>query len=269
MQRVKLEAVVDTEQFNGALHVIDYRVFVHDVLGRGRELPASISEQDLAKWIAEEWRKLLTSGPECLPELHGLTTVVVDDSKLSNCYWRTLEYSDYKRALSQQTRKVLPDVQSAAPRCQIKYSSVRDIGYVVIAQLNLAFFSEPLYEADDWAGAIHRLAKAGLLNRSVLYSTIDSDWMQLVDNASQQWWCQSSNWGDTRLRNEAEVRHFAWQRLGRRISHPREIANVKQEQGDSADNLPAGADLALFDLCNANAKYKVPRLDKLLAACLS
>lgn len=267
MQRVKLEQVVKASQFYGALHVIDYRVAVHEILGVGRELPHDISEELLAKWIAKSWQCKLLAGPSCLP-LFPHATVIVDDSKLDGAYWRTLLYDKYKFR-DYSAKVVLPDVAGAKPRCSISYGQVRDIGYVVAEQLGLSLFSEPLYEADDWAGSVHRLAKAGKLNRHVLYSTIDSDWMQLVDDESRQWWCQSSNWGETRLRNEAEIRYYAWHRQGVRIKHPSEIAQVKQQRGDTADNLPAGAPLELFDLCSEHSKYKVPRQDELLAACLS
>jgi len=123
----------------------------------------------------------------------------------------------------------------------------------------LPFYTEPLYEADDWAGLIHRTKKAAepgslLATRELYYSTVDSDWLQLVDDATRQLWANTGPWA-SRLKNEAETRAYILNKMGYRISHPSEIARAKQVTGDAADNLAAGSSLHLFDLTNPCPDY--------------
>lgn len=276
-QRVSLEQVYRHKQpvqHGVPLCILDFRVAVHAILQRalefaervGVDLPLtepdengkqwhdtdSLVDHDLwPDWVRASWAIRLNRGPDMLPRC-PYRVIVVDDSKLQlddgrTVYWRGLVFPAYKAGRS---------TEAARDNC---YKSIRDIGHALITELGLPFYSKVLYEADDWAGLCYRLKLAAektslLWTREMFLSTVDSDWLQLVDDSASILWANTGPWA-SRLKNEAETRAYVLKRMGLRIEKPSEIASVKQRQGDDADNLPAGSDLELFDLCNANADY--------------
>jgi hypothetical protein len=279
--RVNLEQVYkprDPSVYGVPLVVLDFRVALHGILQRAYEfaemtgtvLPMTEPDADgkqwpdttpLAShklwpnWIRACWAIKLNRGPDMLPRT-PYRVIVVDDNKVQlddgrTVYWRGLVYSLYKAGRSSETSR---------DTC---YKSIRDIGHVTIAELGFSIYSKPLYEADDWAGVAHRLKLAAdrdslLWSRELYYSTVDSDWLQLVDDESGQLWANTGPW-PSRLKNESETRAYVLKRMGVRITKPYEIAAVKQHQGDTADDLPAGSNLSLFDLCNANPCYDLAK----------
>ena len=178
--------------------------------------------------------------------------IVLDDSKQDGVYWRGIVFAGYKGTRTQESAR------------DVCYQSIRDIGWALIKELNFPVYSEPLFEADDWAGLVYRLKTSAdhdslLWTRELYLSTVDSDWLQLVDDDASILWANTGPW-PSRLKNESETRQYVLKRMGLRITKPREIALVKQRQGDDADELPAGSDLSLFDLCSVNEKYNIDTL---------
>ena len=285
--RIPLETVYKPRQDSGVpLCILDFRVAVHGILATVSEFasllgiePPPKTDGDWApmtEWYKQivaqtvwpdfaraSWALKLMRGPDMLPRAE-YRVIVVDDSKMQvqhtdaetggtydkACYWRTVVETEYKG-----TRGTTKD------SC---YGSIVAIGHAIVEELGLPMYSEPLYEADDWAGVIHRMklnAEPGsvLANRELYYSTVDSDWLQLVDDATRQLWANTGPW-PSRLKNEAETRAYVLKRMGKSISHPREIAKVKQDTGDSADNLAIGSHISLFDLINPHPEYDLEKL---------
>lgn len=282
------------------LCVIDFRVALHGILSLSYEFAslqgiardvtqaddgwgdycAAIVANDLwADWVRASWAIKLNRGPDMLPRT-SYRVIVVDDNKLDNQYWRSVVVDEYKSraAAGDSSAETLAAVarhtnsegnfvtykgsRSAEDSRDSCYHSIKTIGHALVRELAFPFYSEPLYEADDWAGLIHRLKlrafvespESLLATRELYYSTVDSDWLQLVDDASRQYWANTGPW-PSRLKNEAEARAYVLKRMGVRIDKPSEIALVKQQQGDTADDLPAGSDLSLFDLTKPNSEY--------------
>jgi hypothetical protein len=290
LRKVSLESVFrpKCQLVHGVpLVIFDFRVHVHAILQRvlefaeraGIDLPLTEPDADGKQWpdtdllvlhdlwpgwVRASWSIRLNRGPDMLPRC-TYRVIVVDDSKLQlddgrSVYWRGLVYQEYKAGRS---------AEALRDNC---YKSIRDIGHALVAELGLPFYSKTLYEADDWAGLCYRLKLSAekdslLWRREMLLSTVDSDWLQLVNDEAGILWANTGPW-QSRLKNEAETRAYVHKRMGLRIAKPSEIASVKQRQGDTADNLPAGSDLSLFDLCGANPDYyldDMPDAARLLA----
>lgn len=250
LARVKLEQVHTVEP--RALHVIDFRVLLHFVWDEAS------SEAE----ARELWLSRLQRGPDMIDFMPDRVDIVLDDSKtdLPNGmfgYWRSLVCPSYK----QKRKQSKPDLVGLQPG--LSYGQVRDIGYEAVSSLGLPLFSQPGFEADDWAGAVYRAklaAKPGslLANRQLYYSTIDSDWLQLVDDKSKQLWANVGTWTNaSRLRNEAEVRWYYKHVVKYRIDKPSDIPKAKQVLGDWADNLPPGSPLSVLDLTRQHRKHRL------------
>lgn len=252
--------------------VVDFRVYLHSLLGfvqqfgemRGLRQSALDYEQKIAdepeftRWLHACWAQKLNRGPDMLPKA-SYKLIVVDDAKMllphsenanepAMGYWRAMVRRDYKG--------------NRASERSVIYSTVRDAGYEQCRKQGLHIFNKSGFEADDWAGAIYRLKlnayesapESCLARRELYYSTVDGDWMQLVDDASRQYWANTGPW-QSRLKNEAESRRYVLKKLGVAIKHPREIGYAKHIAGDMGDNLPAGSDISLFDLTKASPAW--------------
>lgn len=272
--RIPLESIYKFKSNTVPLNVVDFRVALHCILGTvtqfgqavGLTLKTNATEQEYEcfteqvvandlwlGYIRATWAMRLMRGPDMLPR-SDYRLIVVDDSKKQIdddkfVYWRHFFAPEYKGT---RTKSAIS-----------AYDSIRDVGMALCKELCLPFYSEELYEADDWAGLIYRIKRQAepnstLADRELFYSTVDSDWLQLVDDASKQLWANTGPW-PSRLKNEAETRAYVLKRMGKAISHPREIAKVKQETGDSADNLAVGSKLFLFDLCNPCPEYDLSK----------
>ena len=250
------------------LTIIDFRVHLHFILGKVAEysqavdfgLPpkgdserwlewelALLATEEFAVWLRAAWTQRLMRGPDMLPQTSH-RVVVVDDARGERGYWRNLELTSYKGDRS--------SVRSPM------YAAVKDAGYAQMIRYELPVFSKKLFEADDWAGAVYRLKlhackvapDSCLAQRELFYSTVDGDWMQLVDDASRQYWANTGPWV-SRLKNEAETRSYVRKKLGVAIKHPNEIARAKHIAGDLGDCLPAGSPIELFELTTAHHEH--------------
>ena len=261
------------------LVVVDFRVALHAILLKTAELGAALAlpqptklEDDEANaaalaeweltlldhestsdWLKANWFLRLHRGPDMLPQA-DYRVIVVDDCKIEGVgYWRNHVLPEYKGNRSR--------VRSAL------YKATRDAGYAVAEKSGFTVFSQEGYEADDWAGAIHRLKlkacrlspESLLATRECYYSTVDTDWLAVVDDASRQYWANTGPW-QSRLKNEAEVKAYWLKKWGQHISHPRELAASKVLVGDLGDNLVVGSDEALFELTKANEVYNIDKV---------
>lgn len=257
-KRVPLERVFRRQSNLTPLVIVDFRVCLFAILNQAGNVGVDLSI--IPDWAKANWALRLNRGPDMLP-LTDYRIIVVDDSYLPDVgYWRHQQKADYK-GNRPKTREPL-------------YHQIKDIGLELISQFGLPFYSEPLFEADDWAGLCYRIkrdAVAGstLAEREMFLSTVDLDWAQLVDDSLRILWANTGPW-PSRLKNEAEVREYFYRKNKIRIRHPREVAKLKSIVGDSGDNLKSGDDVALFDLVSEHPEYQISdKLKGRLAADLA
>jgi hypothetical protein len=266
------------------LAIVDFRVALHSILHRCAELGSALglpqparaedeaenaellaawesellAKPDVGDWLKANWCLRLNRGPDMLP-IADYRVVVVDDCKIEGVgYWRNLLLPEYKG--------------NRNPVRSLLYKAVRDSGYDMALKLKLPLFSHEGYEADDWAGAVHRLKLAAcasdpqslLATRECYYITVDTDWLAVVDDASRQYWANTGPW-QSRLKNEAEVKAYWLKKWGQRIGHPRDLAASKVLVGDIGDNLAVGSDESLFELTKANEAHNIDKLPAIAA----
>lgn len=241
--RVPLERVFRRQSQITPLVIIDFRVHLFAILNQSKEIP----EEFFSDWVKANWAVRLNRGPDMLPRDQYRIIVVDDSLKEDVGYWRHVEKTDYKGNRPKERDE--------------QYHLIKDIGLALINQFQLPFYSEPLFEADDWAGLCYRLKKDSqpdsvLAQREMFLSTVDLDWSQLVDDSLRILWANTGPW-PSRLKNEAEVRHYFYKKNKIRIKHPSEVAKLKSVVGDSGDNLKGGDDICLFDLIDENPRYQI------------
>lgn len=241
--RVPLERVFRRQSDITPLVIIDFRVHLFAILNQAADVPANM----LNNWAKANWAVRLNRGPDMLPP-GPYRVIVVDDSYQQDVgYWRHIKKTEYKGNRPKERDE--------------QYHQIKDIGLALIHQFGLPFYSEPLFEADDWAGLTYRLKRDSLPEsilgqREMFLSTVDLDWSQLVDDKLRILWANTGPW-PSRLKNEAEVRHYYYKKNKMRISHPSEVAKLKSVVGDSGDNLVGGDDISLFDLISEHPTYQI------------
>lgn len=125
-------------------------------------------------------------------------------------------------------------------------------------------FSLKGFEADDLAAGL------SLHNpdRKILYLTVDSDWMGLIEPGRTGWLCMAG-YSPRHRYNLETVNEWAVKRLGTVLSKPSDIWAVKAEQGDKSDNLPKGTPVSLISLLEPLAGYEAwKQLNLTIKPCL-
>lgn len=239
------------------INIIDYQVMCHHIeglaVGVRESLDSSANSANVyggdvygdptyQTWIKLSWALILNRSPLCMPLDHNWTVAIVDDTKP---YWR----SEYLAA------RGFPAYKGNRDRSEEKKRSLRGISalgleYIQQPEAPYYYFADPGFEADDFAGMICQIHQESNSYRMLYLSTCDTDWHQLV---SDRVWFANTFHYVPRLRGIDEViAHASKSKALKRavIEHPREIAQVKQLVGDTADNLPAGSPLEVIDLWN-------------------
>lgn len=246
MRRIKLEQTHSPK--SGSICVIDFRVMLYEVW----------AESCTVADAYDYWTRRLLRGPDMLPHIANRLDVVLDDSKAEYGYWRNLIYAEYKLR-----RKANSHTIGASQSTRLSYVDVRNAGYEAVTALKLPYFAQSGFEADDIAGAVFRIKCSAkpeslLANKTVYYSTVDSDWLQLVDDTTHQLWANThDSCTQDRLRAEAQVRKYCQDVFRFSASTPADIARLKATRGDSSDNLPPGCGARLVDLRNADSEHKL------------
>jgi len=169
--------------------------------------------------------------------------VLLIDSKP---YWRTKVYPEYKgNRVSEPLERELIE-------------SGTSLGLPVLQLQGL--------EADDWAGLMY-LDKVNNRRPGILrLLTVDTDWMQLIDDEHGIEWENLGNHTPCLRRNQEAItwaltRHKMW------IPHPSYIGNMKRVMGDKVDNIPPNHPLPLTELMGpewqnalTSAGYSIPDL---------
>lgn len=272
------------------LLIVDYRVLVFSALGCLEKIPSvnPVTNQpanDLRNTFVQNiWPYILNRGTDVL-NLREFTTVIVDDQKVPTTqlsddlygqmldmgskllpdavYWRNLYYPEYKHG-----RKDKPaDYGSVLAAGHNYFGNPKYPGY---------YLSKPLFEADDWAGAIvsykrlcvNAVARGmanevttAIANRPIYLWTVDSDWLQLVGDGVE--WVNTGPW-QPRLRGPKEAVTW-WNKKREHRNHQIDshlsIVSGKCVLGDKSDNLPPGTDRHLIDLTNPPHKWNLRRLE--------
>lgn len=155
--------------------------------------------------ITKMWKGVMSRDSQC---------VLLMDSKP---YWRTLLYPEYKAG------------RTSRPLETELISQGTSFGLPVLSAQGL--------EADDWAGLMALDWATNQRPGTLKLLTVDTDWMQLVDDDLGIEW---ENLGKhaPHLRRNQEVIDWAFSRHNVWIPHPSYIGNLKRVLGDKCDNIP-------------------------------
>jgi hypothetical protein len=193
--------------------------------------------------------------PEAIAE-QGLPDVLwVGDDK-SEPYWRHAEYWRLLEAgeIKHSARSKQRGYKGGRNSCPYQQWLTKRLYKYTNA------WTIPGYEADDVAAAVVKTCSA---DRKVYLLTVDTDWMQLI-NENTTWVCVKGfeppirtlenlpAWFQPKLdKGSAKVR----EQLD--ASKPTDIITWKVLTGDSSDNLPKGTPRYMFDLLEPKAGHKL------------
>ena len=253
--------------------ILDFRVIVHEInryfegacttLGLDPFDPLTLRNPKLKQWLIDSWVIRINRGIDML-DWEPMRVIAVSDSKP---YWRSvvcrkIGLEAYKGGRKKDLTGTLELIDRA--------------GRATLAAYGIPYFSQRLFEADDWAGAAYRVKVHGapgadeltgpvavMPDRVMFLVTIDGDWQQLVRDDHEILWCNTGPraWGP-RLRGELEVRNHCLAKLKQSLKHPQEMAAAKARVGDAGDNLLIGSPIQLYDLIHRFPKprYQVERV---------
>lgn len=249
--------------------VFDFKVHAHTIC----EVYQSIEQlTDANEWLKYAWLARFSRCPEFLPHEPARVVIVDDNKHPERGYWRheicrELELAEYKgnRGLKPDStpKQTLEHEQRVA-----RISKICQMGLTVAESLGISVFSKEGFEADDWAGVIYRIRRAGLsVDRQVILSTVDTDWHQLVDDKLGIAWA-NTKWFQPKFRGEADVLSHTHKTFKEPIEHPSQLAQLKAKYGDNSDHLKVGSPVSLYDLTEANPRFYLegcPAYEKLVS----
>lgn len=244
------------------LVIYDWMVHAHIVYDFMKDFKELLPQETYRTHVKAVWAYSLNRGPEFLPEAPWRTIIVNDSKDSEGVYWRKYAGQsdpDLNKAWEKYSQESLNTTYKGnrGKRTE-EFWEVERIGRDY-AQEYFPFFSEELFEADDWAGTAARLHSE---DRQMFLSTVDRDWSMLVDNDRGIYFanarrCKENERIQQRLVDNEGVIHHTQLRLNVSINHPRELAFAKSLMGDMGDNLPPGSPLYLFDLIEPPAQWKL------------
>lgn len=246
------------------INVIDFNVYAYIIEQKFEELHGALVSEyqspEVKKIFADLdakntiinslWSFYLNNGSAYLPKsMTDCYVVTVTDSKP---YWRSLYFPEYKAGRTPKT-----DLHNEVVKLGIKYHEDRGI----------PLLSLPTYEADDLVGTIVKLRIRDQRNKGILKDTdlhlftVDSDWLQLVDDSLGIIWVNSAHW-EPRIRDEKRFLEWFEKRFGKDakkknigVSKPQDLVVYKVVTGDSSDGLPPGISPYFIDLINTHYKH--------------
>lgn len=259
--------------------VVDFKVYAH-AINKYAEMASEVAkdEEELSTIMKAMWAYKLNRGPDMLKQF-PFVGIIVDDlkgkfepefSEASTTgvgYWRHIEahklsLAEYKGGRGEKT-----------PFFYITEAAGYD--YILSKKSTFPYFSKEFFEADDLAGHICRLKRkakknSALAQRQVILSTVDGDWQGLVSDAHDIVWANTGPWLP-RLRSEREVCDYYLRKDKLIIDSAKGCYDVKEQVGDSGDNLAPGTPLRFFDLYNEDTEwrftdYETKALSKVLSS---
>jgi hypothetical protein len=281
IDRPKLETYFKLDNNPSPLVVVDFHVYLHDVLRWFEDkIEGSFNKEVEDKLIKGAWALKVNRGPDMLSR-HSYRVVVVADSRFRDTgnYWRDRFMSEsqvvqtaWQTYAEKEGKKLseLPTHYKGHRKDKTdNFWRVFDIGWKYCNEY-FPVFSEEGFEADDIAGAIYRISRDGdsdsiARQRQILLSTIDRDWSQLVDEDHRVYFantrhCFPNEKIQERLVGNLGVIEHTKHKMGFDLDHPKNLADWKVLHGDMGDNLPPGSPKCLFDLCEPHTDYVIEKV---------
>lgn len=228
--------------------VVDYRVLLFTILGTtdSANYTEAIRRAYWLKYLNNILGYLRNAPSEFM-------CIVVDDfTRQDNTYWRADYYSKYKANRQYNER---PN----------QYFELWQSGIAVCEANGIPVFSQEGFEADDFAGAVARLARNKEIFEfsDVFLATSDGDWMQLVDDSLNLNWSNQLKW-QPRLRHELQVLQY-YGKKGYTMSKPTDVVTYKHLYGDAGDNIDPGTTTEVIDLHNPPEQPNICKLKATLS----
>ena len=279
--RPKLETIFKLDNNPTPLVVVDFHVYLHDVLRWFEDkIEGSFNAEVEDKLIKGAWALKVNRGPDMLPR-HTYRIVVVADSRFQDTgnYWRDRYMTESPivqqawQNYAEKERKDLSEIptnyKGTRKEKTDNFWRVFDIGWKY-ANEYFPVFSQEGFEADDIAGAIYRISRDGgpdsvAKKRQIFLSTIDRDWSQLVDEEHKVYFantrhCFPNEKIQERLVGNQGVIDHTLHKMGFELDHPKNLADWKVLHGDLGDNLPPGSPKCLFDLCEPHTELIIEKV---------
>jgi hypothetical protein len=279
--RPKLETIFKLDNNPTPLTVVDFHVYLHDVLRWFEDkIEGSFNTEVEDKLIKGAWALKVNRGPDMLPR-HTYRIVVVADSRFKDTgnYWRDRYMTESTvvqqawQSYAEKENKVLSEIPTSYKGTRKEKTDnfwrVFDIGWKYVNEY-FPVFSQEGFEADDIAGAIYRISRDGgpdslARKRQIFLSTIDRDWSQLVDEDHKVYFantrhCFPNEKIQERLAGNQGVIDHTKHKMGFDLDHPKNLADWKVKHGDMGDNLPPGSPKCLFDLCEPHTDFIIEKV---------
>lgn len=230
MEKIFLEDVYQHPHDLPPIVAIDLRVQIFLILSRLGKSNSYNNKDDILAY----WSKIVNNPLPWLPDHpKGYRVCLLDDMKDTNGnYWRNAYHAAYKKGRAEKSES---------------YNLAHDVitEYLEQEYCPIPVFKEYGFEADDFAGCLFR-NKLPSLSRTMFLSTVDTDWLQLVDDERDIVWANCRTHAP-RLRTEYEVHNY-FASSGYVVYFPEEVIENKYQYGDKTDNYGAGTDKAIIDL---------------------
>ena len=279
--RPKLETIFKLDNNPTPLIVVDFHVYLHDVLRWFEDkIEGSFNAEVEDKLIKGAWALKVNRGPDMLPR-HTYRIVVVADSRFQDTgnYWRDRymtespvvqqAWQDYAEKEGKDLSEIPTNYKGTRKEKTGNFWRVFDIGWKYVHEY-FPVFSQEGFEADDIAGAIYRISRDGgpdsiASKRQIFLSTIDRDWSQLVDEDHRIYFantrhCFPNEKIQERLVGNQGVIDHTKHKMGFDLDHPKNLADWKVLHGDLGDNLPPGSPKCLFDLCEPYTDFVIEKV---------
>lgn len=236
MDNIFLEEVYKHKYDLPPIVAVDLRVQIFLILHRLGKHNSYNHPDDILAY----WSKIVNNPLPWLPQHpSGYRVCLLDDCKdEQGNYWRNELHNEYKKGRSPKSEN---------------YNLAHEVitKYLEQEGCPIPVFKQETFEADDFAGCLFR-EKLPNRKRTMFLSTVDTDWLQLVDDKRDILWANCRDFAP-RLRSEYEVHnYFAAQ--GYAVFYPEEVIENKYQHGDKTDNYAAGTTKDIIDLRNPPMK---------------
>ena len=233
MQEIKFEDVFTHDYLEPPVVVIDLRVEIFMIMSKIRDVP----ECDQADAILAHWSRKINNPLPWLPMPEtGYRVCLVDDYKdEEGNYWRNSYFPEYKKGRPEKPKA---------------YNAAHDIilRYLAPVECPIPVFRQKGFEADDFAGVFFREKDPLMFDqRQMILNTVDTDWMQLIDDNKGILWATPHPKHLPRLRSEFEI-YVYFKRLGLLAYSPEDVVKLKYEKGDPTDNYGPGSPMEIITL---------------------
>jgi len=222
------------------------------------------TDQQKEALVKSAWAYLLNYG---LSDQIDWKVVVISDLKDNNAYWRHILLKDdqrVKKLWESQRRSKYQGYKSGRREKTSDFLWVVNLGKDY-ARKYMNFIEVPGFEGDDIAGSLYRFydkSSEDFKKRDKFFFSIDSDWLQLVDEDRGFYFaclkkCGLGDFWRNQIKDNDDILEFCLTKTGHEIEHPKDYANVKSIVGDSSDSLPRGCPKEYITLSEPHPVYNI------------